>query len=62
MGKPLCISTARVAHTPRCPSPALLLCRRQEQQQELGESAVVGDVLEPAGWEGELAGSDALVM
>ncbi|PSC75336.1 Nucleoside-diphosphate-sugar epimerase [Micractinium conductrix] len=38
------------------------LVRRQEQQQELGESAVVGDVLEPAGWEGELAGSDALVI
>lgn len=38
------------------------LVRRPEQQQELGEGAVLGDVLHPHTWEAELAGCTHLVM
>ena len=41
---------------------AYVECRRPEQQQELGPSAVLGDILHPETYEGELAGSTHLVM
>jgi hypothetical protein len=39
-----------------------LCCRRQGQQEELGPGVVVGDILQPETWEGELAGCTHLVM
>jgi hypothetical protein len=39
-----------------------MCCRRQEQQEELGPGVVVGDILQPETWEGELAGCTHLVM